>query len=190
VAQTPSVVLSLARRLGTRGLALEWSHDELDAVVQPFVAGSRLDLGPIWRLPPDADALAGDGRVTAGHFPLLEALREEGRLERVTLVDRSAITGGPRERLMAERLRAAIEEGAPTLAVVGAFHALLASVEQHEPMGALLAAHLPGLASIQLAYAGGECWFHGVGPLEPTAFETPVILTLGPARPAVVPSHR
>jgi hypothetical protein len=190
VAQTPSVVLSLARRLGTRGLALEWSHDELDPLVQPFVAGSQLDLSPIWRLPPDADALAGDGRVTAGHFALLEALRQERRLERLTLVDRSAIAGAPREGLMAERLRAALMDGVPTLAVVGGFHALLAPGAHHEPMGALLAANMPGLASIQLAYAGGARWFHGVRPLEPTTVETPLGLALGPARPAVVPLRR
>jgi hypothetical protein len=41
-AETPRVLLALARELGTRSLALEWSHDELDDVVQPLIVGEAL----------------------------------------------------------------------------------------------------------------------------------------------------
>src|SRR5688500_13375913 len=104
-AQSPSVLYALARELGTRALAFEWSHDELDGLVQDP------DFDHLWGLPSTAEFFAGDGRFTAGHFALLARLRDEGRLDQLILYDRLDPVPDPddwriRDRQMAERLLA------------------------------------------------------------------------------------
>ena len=124
VRETPGVLLALARSLDTRAVAFEWSWQELDEHVQPFVRSGALDVGGLWSLRPGAELFGGDGRVTAGHFALLERLRAEGRLEQVVLFDRldSEPSAGPgaREREMAERLLAEWDERLPLLVLAGA----------------------------------------------------------------------
>jgi hypothetical protein len=176
VRETPSVLFGLARELDTRALALEWSHEELDAQVQAFVRDGHLDLEALWRLPPEAEFFCGDGRITAGHFALLERLRKEGRLEQVVLFDRLDPDPLPewqvRDREMAERLLAEWR-GAPLLVLTGGFHAQL----RGDTMAAHLARARPGLSSASLDYGHAEL------P------ETPIALRLPPGSGSVVPRH-
>jgi hypothetical protein len=174
VRETPSVAYALACELDTRALALEWSHEELEEPVQAFVRDGHLDLETPWRLPPKAEFFCGDGRITAGHFALLERLRKEGRLEQVVLFDRLDPDPVPewqvRDRELAERLLAEWR-GAPLLVLTGGFHAQL----EGETMAAHLARARPGLSSASLDYGHAEL------P------ETPIVLRLPPGSQAVVP---
>jgi hypothetical protein len=192
VAQTPSVLYALARALDARGLALEWSYDEVGPVVERLASMGELDLDALWRLSPDGDFFAGDGRVTAGHFALLRRLREEGRLEQVVLLDRLESGSPPgdrrtREHELAERLLMERRRNLRLLAVTGAGH-VGREAGDGEPMAAHVTRAVPGVATALLAYAGGRCWFHGVRPLEPTPLTADVVFRLGDAEPATVPT--
>jgi hypothetical protein len=122
----PAVLYEIARALGARALAFEWSHDELGAVIDAFLATGTFDLEAVWALPPGAEAFAADGRFTAGHVALLERLHREGTLKQVIPFDRlDADPPAPQEvrgREMAQRLLAEWDRALPLLAVVGAGH--------------------------------------------------------------------
>jgi hypothetical protein len=185
VRETPSVLYALAEALDTRALALEWSHEEVNDQLQAFVAGEPFDLDELWALPPTSDFFAGDGRVGAGHFALLERLREEGRLEQAIAFDRvdpvPATEWEARDRELAERLLAEWT-GAPLLVLTGAFHAQL----EDGTMAAHLAQAQPGLAPAMLHYASGSCWSRGEHELSDPMPDAPIAFRLPAATPAVV----
>jgi hypothetical protein len=192
VAETSAVLGALSLRLRTRGIAFEWSHEELDDVVQRFVEGGPLDLDRLWRLPGASEFFCGDGRVAAGHFALLGRMRAEGTLEQVVLFDRldpepPPDDPGVRERDLAERLVAEAKATVPLLVLAGAFHARL-DADAGETMASRLAAARPGLAAAMLAFESGEGWSRGatydLGSPMPIA---PVVLHVGPGTPAIVP---
>jgi hypothetical protein len=122
----PAVLYAIARALGSRVLAFEWSHDELGPIVLDFMSSGTFDLEALWALPADAEAFGADGRFTAGHVALLERLHRDGTLELVILFDRlDADPVSPphvRDLEMAERLAAEWDRSLPLLAVVGAGH--------------------------------------------------------------------
>jgi hypothetical protein len=187
-AETPRVLLALARALGSRSLALEWSHDELDDVVQPLIAGEALRFDALWSLPPEAEALCGDGRVTVGHFAVLPVLHNEALLEQVILVDSS----GPaerdeREHAMARRLLSERRPECPTIAALGAYHALLEPVDAVEPVGARLRRELPELDGVRMLFDGGDVWFHERRAVEAQSSWPGRELRLPYASPADVP---
>jgi hypothetical protein len=160
--QTPNVLLTLMRQLGLRGLALEWPEDELAPI--------GADPARLGELPPEAEALSGDGRVTAGLFALIRELRPEPLL----LLDLRGEHGDDRSSWLLERLLALHDQAVPTLALVGGIHAF----RMHEE----------GLDSVLLDYQGGAVFHHGVVPLEPPPAELDLPrLALEPARPARVP---
>lgn len=197
VCETPGVLYALAVALGTRAVAFEWSHEEMDAPVQAFVRAGSFDFKGLWSLPPSAEFFCGDGRITAGHFALLERLRREGRLDQLIVFDR--LDPEPpqnwqtqvrmREPEMAARLLAEWDRSRPLLVLTGAFHAQLQAAEG-EPMTAHLARRLNGLQPAMLDYASGNCWSRGelhsvAGPM-PYA---PIRFSLNEATPAVVPGR-
>ena len=157
--ETPAVVYWLAVALGTRAVAFEWSHEEMDEPVQDFVRSGSFDLDGLWRLPPAAEFFCGDGRITTGHFALLQRLRAEGRLDQVIAFDRIDPVPHPedwrvRDREMAERLLAEWRPSTSLMVVTGAFHAALqAHLEpEGETMAALLARERGGLVPAMLQY--------------------------------------
>jgi hypothetical protein len=176
VRETPSVLYGLACKLGAQAIAFEWSHEEVDEPLQAFVQGDAFDFEALWSLPATAEFFCGDGRITAGHFALLERLRQEGRLEQAIAFDRLDPDPLPdwqvRDREMAERLLAEWR-GAPMLVLTGGFHAQL----QGETMAARLAHARPGLSSAILDFGHAEL------P------EAPIVLRLPPGSRAVVPRH-
>lgn len=197
VRETPNVLYSLAVELGVRGVAFEWSHEEMDAPVQAFVHGGAFDFDALWSLPSTAEFFCGDGRIAAGHFALLERLRREGRLDQVVVFDRLDPEQPEdwetqvrlREPEMAARLLTECDRRRPLLALAGAFHVQLRAAEG-DPMAAYLARSLPGLQPATLDYASGHCWSRGKlhdvsGPM-PGA---PITFRLGEATPAIVPGH-
>ena len=188
VRETPGVLLSLARALGTRAVAFEWSWEELNEPVQAFVAGGAFEFERIWSIPPSAEFFSGDGRVTAGHFALLERLRTEGRLEQAILIDRLDPVPPPepraRERALADRLLREWDGARPLLVLVGAGHALL---DAGETMASCLARRRPALEPVLLAYARGHGWFHGPYEVSPPPVSRATVLRLPLATPAVVP---
>jgi hypothetical protein len=189
VRETPSVLYGLASALGTRAVALEWSHEELEEPVEDFLRSGRFDFDRLWSLSGSAEFFCGDGRVAAGHFALLERLRHEGRLDQVIVFDRLDPEPHPddwqvRDRGMAERLLAEWDERLPLLVLTGAFHARA----EGETMAGRLARVRPGLQHAMLDYASGYCWSRGElhdvsGPM-PSA---PITFRLPNATPAVVP---
>ena len=141
VHETPSVLYSLAVAFGTRAVAFEWSHEEMDEPVRAFLRDGAFDFEELWALSGSAEFFCGDGRITAGHFALRERLYREGRLDQVIVFDRldpeSALNDKPqvevREREMADRLLAQWDRRLPLLALTGGFHAQLEAPER-EPM--------------------------------------------------------
>lgn len=171
--ETPAVLYALACALGARAIAFEWSHDEIDT----------LDLDRLWTLPPAAEFFCGDGRITAGHFALLDRLRRESRLDQFIAFDR--LDAEPpssweehvrvRDRELADRLLAEWDRSLPLLVLTGAFHAQLEAAEGM-PMAGHLARALPGLQPAMLAYAGT--------PMPPA----PIVFELPAGAPAVTPA--
>ncbi len=192
VRETPGVLYALAAALGTRAIAFEWSHEEMQAPVVDFLRGGSFDFERLWSLPASSEFFSGDGRITAGHFALLRRLRDEGRLDQVIAFDRLDPQPVPddwqvRDRDMAERLLAEWDERLPLLVLTGAGHARLRAADG-ETMAMWLARERSGLLTAMLDYATGSCWsrceLHDVSEPMPDA---PIVLTLPEATPAVVP---
>jgi hypothetical protein len=142
-AETPAAIYTLMRRLDLRGLALEWESD-LRSVVDAYLADGA-NAGA---------ALSEDGRVTEGHFGLLARLRDEGRLERLILMDETSRDwSGPwteRDAGMARTLLRERDPAVPTLVVAGRFHTTIGA----EPtMATLVARELTGVPNGVLDYA-------------------------------------
>ena len=147
VEQNPLIAYTLMRRLGLRVLALEWSTD-LQAAVDGYLAGGSL--------PVEGLDDGGDGRITAGHFAVLRALRRDGLLDRVVLFDPSPWprTWSERDWSMAVRL---LQEtgGTPALVLAGSLHTRLRRHRHGEPMGAHVARARSGAVEVRLRYPGG-----------------------------------
>lgn len=60
----------------------------MEEPVQAFVRRGSFEFEPLWELPASSEFFAGDGRISAGHFALLQRLRQEGRLDQVIVFDR------------------------------------------------------------------------------------------------------
>jgi len=143
--ETPRAIYTLIRRLDFRGLALEWESD-LRPLVDAYLA-KRADA---------SGALSEDGRVSEGHFALLAHLHDEGRLERLILMDQTSRdwTGHWTERDagMAQALLSEREPAVPTLVVAGSFHTTL--VDDDEPtMAVLVEREVPSVPNGVLDYA-------------------------------------
>lgn len=191
VSETPAVLYEIAVALGSRAIALEWSHDELDELATAFLDEGSSVFERFWSLPGESEFFAGDGRITAGHFALLGRLRAEGRLEQLVLFDR--LDPDPpadwivRDREMAERLLRVWDDRHPLLACTGAFHAHL-GVAQGDTMAAHLAARRQALRPAMLAYGRGSGWSRGTvhdvsGPMPGAS----IVFRVPTATPAVVP---
>jgi len=192
VRETPGVLYSLTTALDTHAVAFEWSHEEMDPVVQELVRSGSLGLEALWSLGDSAEFFCGDGRITAGHFALLQRLRDEDRLGQVILFDRLDPEPAPpdwqvRDRQMAERLLQQWNRRDSLLVLVGAFHAQL-DVEEGVTMTMHVAGEVP-LRPAMIEYAEGRCWsrghLHDVGGPMPSA---PIAFRLPTATPAVVPA--
>lgn len=196
VRETPSVLYGLACALQTRAVAFEWSHEEMEEPVRAFLRDRSFDFEGLWALPNSSEFFCGDGRITAGHFALLELLHSEGRLDQVIVFDR--LDAEPpddletqvriREPEMAARLLSEWDRRSPLLVLTGAFHAQLESPEG-EPMAAYLARELPSLQPAMLDYASGRCCSRGElhdvsGPMP----DAPIAFSVGEATPAIVPA--
>jgi hypothetical protein len=195
VSETPAVLYALIAALGICAVGFEWSHDELDGLVGRSLASGSFDFGDYWALPASSELFAGDGRITAGHFALLERLRAEDLLDQLILYDRLDPDPPPgwhvRDREMAERLLTTWDDHNPLLVLTGAFHAQTTALVDGEPMGRHLAKARPGLEPAMLDYAVGHCWSHGAihdvsGPMPPA----PITLALPHATAAVVPGKQ
>jgi hypothetical protein len=192
VRETPGVLHALALAVGARAVAFEWSHEEMDESVQIFLRSGSLDFERLWSLPASSEFFCGDGRITVGHFALLEQLREEGCLDQVIVFDR--LDPDPlrddwrqRDREMAERLLAEWNDQVPLLVLTGASHARL-EAEDGKTMTMCLADEQPGVVAAMLDYAKGSCWSRGElhdvsGPMP----DAPIILRMPEATPADVP---
>jgi hypothetical protein len=183
VYETPAVLYSLALALGTRAVAFEWSHEEMDEPLQGVLGNGSFDFERFWRLPPSAEFFCGDGRITTGHFALLQRLRDEGRLDQVIAFDRLDPEPHPgdwriRDKEMAERLLAHWRDSVQLLLVTGASHATLDAQlgPKGETMAAVLAGERAGLVPAMLKYDNSA-------PM-PTA---PITFQLGEGTPAYVP---
>ena len=172
VAENPSVIYTLMKRFGFRGLALEWD-EELMPVIEAFLETGDVEFEVVRR--------SFDGRITAGHFKLFRKLKDEDRLDHVVLFDgvlrlrtplpKSRLPRGQNERdqQMASRLLAKLDPDVPTLAVAGSLHTLTSPLQVPEgrivPMGAHVAVAIPGVPSGRIAYMSGHAYAWGAeGP--------------------------
>ena len=194
VRETPGVLYALAVALGTRALALEWSHEEMDEPVRRFLSSGRFDFERLWALPASAEFFYGDGRSAAGNFALLHRLLEEGRLDQVVCVDRLGPEPAPdawqvRDREMATRLLSEWDQRLSLLVLTGGFHAQL-DAAAGETMAARLARERPGLQPAMLAYTSGYSnWRGELHAVSGPFADAPIILRLPKATPAVLPSR-
>jgi hypothetical protein len=190
VRETPNALYALASALGSRAVAFEWSHEELDAPVQAFVREGLFDFERLWSLPASAEVFCGDGRITAGHFALLQRLRDEGRLDQAIVFDRLDPEPPPadpcsRERDLADRLLSEWDEHLPLLVLTGAGHARL----EAETMAWWVARRRPGLEPAMIEYERGQGWFHGLYDLSEPMPPAPITIRLRAGTPAVVPGR-
>ena len=188
IAETVSAILTLVRQLGVRALAFEWSHDEIDEVVQAVFATGRIDLDALWEVPVGGDLFAGDGRFTAGHVRLVEQLVAAGELEQVILVDRLGSEGHERERELAARLLESLRPDLRAIAIVGQGHTLRETTGVAESMFDHLEQALPEVANGSLSFSSGTCYYRGEGEVWPITDATDSLFELGVATPAVVPA--
>jgi hypothetical protein len=188
VAETAAAVGALARELGARALAFEWSFDELGELVEDALSTGRFDLDLLWDLAGDGDVFAGDGRFTAGHVRVVEQLVAAGELEQVILVDRLGSGGSEREQEMAARMLGSLRPELGTIAVVGLGHAVRESAEATEPMFSHVDRALREVANGSLSFSSGTCYFHGEREVWPISEPTDAVFELGVATPAVVPA--
>ena len=175
-AQTPLAILGFASRLGIRGLAFEWSYDELDEVVQPVLSTGKVDADALWALPPSAEVFSGDGRFTAGHVRLFEHMSD--RLDRIVLLDRVGSKGQERENGMARRLLEERSHDSPLLAVLGTAHVVREPLDGLEPVGLLVERELSGVANGFLTPDSAA--YEGLPPVD-------AVFPIGAVAPAVVP---
>ena len=193
VRENPDVLYALAVELGAQAIALEWSHEEMQAPLDDFLQSGAFDFGALWSLPPSAEFFCGDGRITAGHFACLQRLRREGRLEQVIAVDRLDPDPLPddwqvRDREMAERLLAAWDGRLPLLVLVGGLHTRLEAADG-VTMAMVVAGECPGVQSAIIDYLHGTAWARGRAydvAAEPLA-DAPIRVRLPEATQAVVP---
>lgn len=57
VRETPSVLYALTSALGTRAVALEWSHEEMEAPLQELLRSGSFDFDRLWSFPASAEFL-------------------------------------------------------------------------------------------------------------------------------------
>jgi hypothetical protein len=143
VLENPLVIQSLMREFGLTALALEWPADLAPQLEEFLSAGKPLD-HPLWWL--------GDGRVTAGHLAVLQAM---GPLE-ITLFDSGMFTGdwSQRDAEMARLVLVAAD--GPMLVVAGNAHTPTHPNEMGLPMGACLATARPAVRSVVIDYGVGS----------------------------------
>jgi len=124
----PAVLARVAEALGATALAFEWSHEELDPLLEALLAEGVFDLEALWQLPAGAEVFAGDGRFTAGHVALLERLWQLRGLKQVIAFDRPdpdpPVPWHDRDRDLAGRLVEQWDSSQRLVAVVGAAHAV------------------------------------------------------------------
>jgi hypothetical protein len=147
VYENPLAVYTLMRRFELSCLGLEWPP-ELQPVIASFLTSGRLDFPSI--------AQSADGRITAGHFAVLRALSQEGRLNRLVLFAPAVAypKWSDRDRAMASYLLARVGKE-PVLVAVGNLHSRLLRHRHGEPMGTHISRERPGAVEISVEYAGG-----------------------------------
>jgi hypothetical protein len=165
VRENPDVLYALAVELRAQAIALEWSYEEMQKPLDDFLETGSFDFEALWSLTPTAEFFCGDGRITAGHFALLERLRREGRLEQVIAADRLDPEPPPvdwqvRDRELAERLLAEWDARLPLLVLVGGLHARL-DASDGVTMAMVVARECRGVQSAMLDYAHGSAWARG-----------------------------
>ena len=155
VLENPLIIQALLRMFGLTSLALEWEAG-LNPVISAFLAGDALADHPgLW---------FGDGRITAGHLAVLRERTAAGPLE-LTLMDETMMADtswSDRDEAMAGRLLAGAGPGRRTLVVAGNLHTAVHPSRFGVPLGAVLAAHRPGVREIRIDYLGGR--YYNVTP--------------------------
>jgi hypothetical protein len=160
VRENPLIIAALLQSFGLTSLALEWPA-ELAPVISAFLAGEVLADDPqLW---------SGDGRITAGHLAVLRDLAAGGPLELTLLDGALPVERGmadpswsDRDAAMAGRLLAGAGAGPGTLVVAGNAHTPVRPTPFGTPVGAVLAAHRPGVREIRIDYRGG--YYYNLAP--------------------------
>ncbi|MBB5774701.1 hypothetical protein [Nonomuraea jabiensis] len=149
VRENPLIVQGLMRALRVTTLALEWPEQLKPELNAYLAAQGGLD-HPLW--------WTGDGRITAGHFAVLKAMKGV----RIILFDGLALTPdwSQRDAAMARRILDAHSE--PTLVLAGNAHTQTFATDLGTPMGAHLTAARPAMRSIRIAYGTGS--FYNLEP--------------------------
>lgn len=165
VAENSNIIYTLFKKFGFKRLALEWDGQELQEIVDTFLSTGDID--------PEAikEKDGGDGRITAGHFALLQKLKKEGLLEDIILFDANeeAWSHGDnyRDQVMADNVLAnGVDE--KTLVVSGNLHSKVDPItstgeeEVRHPMGEHIKNQIPELSSGKIEYRSGQYYNRGI----------------------------
>lgn len=162
VKENVDMIYTLFKKFSFRQLALEW-EPELKEVAEKYLESGELDFYAIKD--------SSDGRITAGHFALLNKLKSEGMLERLVCFDGGSGGHGwnARDKAMAKNILDNLSD-VPTLVVAGNLHAKTEPItfddepdEQH-PMGENVRKEIPNVASGRIEYLSGH--YHNYGTKE------------------------
>jgi hypothetical protein len=172
VRENAAIMAVLIREFGIGGLALEWST----SVGEPIAAWRQG--GP---LPEDSRLWLGDGRVTAGHYALLQELSAMP----VALFDVDLIwtptSWSDRDAAMAKTVLELPPVAGGWLVVAGNLHTATTETDFGIPMGLHLVQARPEVRSITIRYESGSFYNGGRGRFRD--------LTAGrPPRPAGAPA--
>lgn len=162
VSENPDIYYTLMKQLGCRGLALEW--DEASSPqIERYLQTEELDFD-------QALGISRDGRVTVGHFALLQRLKHEGMLDKLILFDPIPTPGAyeagkgaeTRDEGMATNLITYLDRTIPTLVIAGSIHTNIEKTDKDgdmaakTPMGAHLKAHFPSINAGRIHYRKGS----------------------------------
>jgi len=153
------VIYSLFKKFGFKKLALEWDKI-LQGQVDEFLKTGKIDF--------ESMQSSCDGRITAGHFALINKLKEEGLLEAVVCFDEEPLTGewDGRDMNMAKNILESLSDSS-TLVVAGNLHtktepfAFRGEEVKHHPMGENVKKQIENVPAGRIEYAKGQ--YHNIG---------------------------
>lgn len=160
VKENPDVIYTLMKRFGFQGLALEW-HKDLTGMIDDFLASGKLDMDKLDK--------SEDGRITAGHFALLQRLQQESMLKRLILFDGDFPgTWNGRDKAMADRILSQRDRSISTLVVAGNLHTQTGVIKMAghpditHPMGFHILSDESSTPAGKIIYFSGEFYNLGI----------------------------
>jgi hypothetical protein len=175
VQENVNIIYTLFKKFGFRQLALEW-EPKLSTVAETYVKSGIIEY--------DLIKDSQDGRVTAGHFALIEKLNSEGILDALICFDEHADAGdwNDRDAAMATHILKNLSD-VPTLIVAGDLHTNTESIRLYDesterhPMGECIKKQIPNIISGKIEYREGQYYNYGIKELKKKTDTEPLLIS-------------